>query len=133
MSHLRKLQLLALAVLFISVLALVPQLTQAQGNVYGTIAGIVTDASGAAIADATVTLTNLDTAEKRTIQSGASGEYTFVNIRPGNYRIEGEKSGFKKFVREPVIVDIESGIKVDIALQVGSQTETVEVTGEAPL
>jgi hypothetical protein len=96
--------------------ALSPEL-RAQ-NVYGTIAGAVTDTSGAAIANATVTLTNLGTAEKRTLQSGASGEYTFVNILPGNYRLEGEKSGFKKFVREPISVDIESGIRVDIALPV---------------
>jgi Carboxypeptidase regulatory-like domain len=133
MSDFRKPHLLALAVTFIIVLALLPPGARAQGNVSGTIAGTVTDASGAAISDATVSLTNLGTSEKRTIQTGASGEYTFVNIRPANYRIEAEKSGFKKFVREPVVVEIESGNRVDIALQVGSQTETVEVTAETPL
>ena len=100
MSDFRKPRLLALSVALIT-LALLPTAARAQGNVSGTIAGNVTDASGAAIADATVTLTNLGTAAKRTIQSGASGEYTFVSIQPGQYRIEGEKSGFKKFVREP--------------------------------
>jgi hypothetical protein len=130
MPGIRKLQFLPLAVVI--VLAFSLQTARAQ-NVYGTIAGNVTDASGAAIADATVTLTHLGTSEEHTMQSGASGEYTFVNILPGRYRMEGEKGGFKKFVREPIVVEIESGLKVDIALQVGAQSETVEVFSEAPL
>ena len=67
------------------------------------------------------------------MQSSASGEYTFVNVLPGQYRVEGEKGGYKKFVRDPIVVEIESGLRVDIALQVGAQSETVEVTSEAPL
>jgi hypothetical protein len=102
-------------------------------NVYGTIAGAVTDSSGAAMSGATVTLTNLETAEKHSIATDTSGNYTFVNLFPGRYRIEGEKTGFKKFVREPIVVQIESGLKVDISLQVGAQSETVEVSGEIPL
>jgi hypothetical protein len=102
-------------------------------NVYGTIRGTATDASGAAVADATVTLTNLETQEKRSIETDTSGNYAFVNILPGRYKLEGEKAGFKKFVREPIIVQIESGLRVDMSLAVGSQTETVEVTSEVPL
>ena len=102
-------------------------------NVHGRISGTVTDSSGAAIGDATVTLTNLDTNAKSQIKTEASGNYSFVSIDPGRYRIEAEKSGFKKFVREPIIVQIESGLKIDIAMPVGANTETVEVTGEAPL
>jgi hypothetical protein len=128
MPGLRK--LLSLVVIFVVGLSL--QTARAQ-SVYGKIAGTVTDASGAAIADATVTLTNLGTSEKHSMQSSASGEYTFVNILPGSYRVEGEKSGFKKFVRGPIIVEIESGLRVDIALQVGAQTETIEVSSAAPL
>src|SRR5207244_4428068 len=52
---------------------------------------------------------------------------------PGRYKLEGEKTGFKKFVREPILVQIESGLRVDISLPVGAQTETVEVTGASPL
>jgi hypothetical protein len=102
-------------------------------NVYGTIRGTATDASGADVADATVTLTNLDNGEKHSITTDTSGNYTFVNILPGRYKLEGEKGGFKKFVREPIIVQIESGLRVDISLVVGAQTETVEVTSEVPL
>src|SRR5207244_700243 len=116
----------------VTVPAMVPYTLWAQ-SVYGTIAGTVTDASGASVADATITLINLGTSENHTMQSNATGNYTFVNVLPGRYRIEGEKSSFKKFVREPIIVEIESGLRVDIALQVGAQTETVEVTSETPL
>ena len=102
-------------------------------NVYGTIRGTATDASGAAVADATVTLTNIETQEKRSIATDTSGNYAFVNILPGRYKLEGEKAGFKKFVREPILVQIESGLRVDMSFAVGSQTETVEVTSEVPL
>jgi Carboxypeptidase regulatory-like domain len=102
-------------------------------NVYGTIAGTITDSSGAVIGDALITLTNLDTAEKRNLQTEASGTYTIVNILPGRYKLEVEKSGFKKSVREPIVVQIESGLRVDIALEVGAVNQTVEVTAEAPL
>jgi hypothetical protein len=124
-----KLGVLLAAVLM---LALTPTAVWGQ-NVYGTIAGIVTDSSGAAIGNTTVTLTNLDKNEKHDMVADASGNYSFVNILPGRYKIEAEKSGFKKFVREPINVEIESGLKVDITLQVGAQTETVEVTGAPPL
>jgi hypothetical protein len=129
MPHLRQLALSVSATVLL--LALTP--VGWGQNVYGTIAGNVTDSSGAAMSGATITLTNLETSEKHTMSTDASGNYTFVNLFPGRYRIEGEKSGFKKFVREPIIVQIESGLKVDISLQIGAQTETVEVTGEAPL
>src|SRR5437764_887078 len=114
------------------VLALTPTPGWGQ-NVYGTIAGTVTDSSGAAVTGASVTLTNMDTSEKHTMETDASGNYTFVNIVPGRYKLEGEKTGFKKFVRQPIIVQIESGLRVDISLQVGAQNETVEVSAEAPL
>src|SRR5207302_10928923 len=71
--------------------------------------------------------------EKHNMETDASGYYTFVNILPGRYKVEVEKSGFKKAVRHPIIVEIESGLKVDITLPVGAQTETVEVSAEAPL
>src|SRR5713101_6516632 len=130
MPNLGKLRLVFLAA--VVVLALTP--TDGWGqNVYGTITGNVTDTSGAAVANATVILTNMDTAQKRSIETDSSGNYTFVNILPGRYKLEGEKTGFKKFVQEPIVVQIESGLRVDISLPVGAQTETVEVTSEVPL
>src|SRR6266496_1890179 len=102
-------------------------------STYGSITGSVTDPSGAAITDAQVTLTNLGTAEKRTQPTGADGLYSFVNLLPGNYRIEVEKQGFKRITREPVVVQVQQSTKIDVALQVGQVSETVEVIAETPL
>lgn len=122
-------------VLSVAVLAwasITPVMTWGQ-NVYGKIAGTVADSSGASIGEANVTLTNLDTDAKVQIKTDSSGNYSFVDILPGRYKIQVEKSGFKNFVREPIIVEIESGLKIDIVLPVGAASETVEVTGQAPL
>jgi len=102
-------------------------------STYGSIAGSVADASGAAITDATVTLTNLGTAEKRTQQSGADGLFTFVNLFPGQYRIDVEKQGFKHFVRNPVTVEVQQDTHINAAMQVGEVSQVVEVTSETPL
>src|SRR6202162_5878129 len=102
-------------------------------STYGSITGSVTDPSGAAIADARVTLTNLGTAEKRLQPTGSDGLYSFVNLIPGNYRIEVEKAGFKRITQEPVVVQVQQSSKIDVALPIGQATETVEVTSETPL
>src|SRR5258708_11078750 len=102
-------------------------------STYGSIAGSVTDTSGAAVTDANVTLTNLGTSEKRTQSSGADGLFTFVNLFPGQYRIDVEKQGFKHFVRTPVTVEVQQSTRIDAALQVGEVSQIVEVTSEVRL
>src|SRR5438874_917667 len=71
---------------------------------YGSIQGSVTDTSGSLMPGTKVTLTNMGTNEKREIETNAEGLYQFVNLIPGKYRIEVDKSGFKHFVREPITV-----------------------------
>jgi hypothetical protein len=100
---------------------------------YVSIAGSVSDASGAAIADAQVTLTNLATTEKRVSQSGADGLYDFVNLLPGRYSIVAEKTGFKRVTRPELIVEVGQAVRIDITLQVGDVNQTIEVTSETPL
>src|ERR1700728_4848415 len=102
-------------------------------NVYGKISGVVSDNSGASISGCALTLTNLDTDESNKITSDSTGNYSFPSIPPGRYKIEAEKSGFKIFIRDSIIVEIESGLKIDIVLPVGSATETGEVTSQTPL
>jgi hypothetical protein len=102
-------------------------------NTYGSVAGSVTDASGASITDANVTLTNAGTQEKRTQSSGSDGLFNFVNLLPGQYRVDVEKQGFKHFVRAGVTVDVAQNTRVDAALQVGEVSQVVEVTSETPL
>src|SRR6202163_2182323 len=100
---------------------------------YGSVAGTVTDASGASIADAEVTITNVASGEKRVQPAGSDGFYNFVNLVPGTYRVEVEKVGFKRAVHTDVIVDVDQTVRIDLTLQVGEASQTVEVTGETPL
>ncbi|MGA7927549.1 MAG: TonB-dependent receptor [Candidatus Sulfotelmatobacter sp.] len=102
-------------------------------STYGSITGSVTDNSGAAVTDARVTLTNLGTSEKHTESSGSDGLFTFVNLFPGQYRIDVEKQGFKHFVRTPVTVEVQQSTHIDAALQVGEVSQIVEVTSETLL
>ena len=125
----RKIMLVWAAVLTLAVAPLSMRSQNASGN----ISGNVLDTTGASVPDATVTLTNLDNSERQVMSSNSSGGYSFVNIPPGNYKIQAEKTGFKVFVRQPIVVEIESGLKIDITLPVGASTETVQVTSEAPL
>src|ERR1700686_2249472 len=100
---------------------------------YGTVAGTVTDASGAAVADAEVTITNSASGEKREQPTSGEGLYNFVNLIPGTYRVEVEKTGFKRAAHSDVIVDVDQTVRIDLTLQVGEASQTIEVTGETPL
>jgi hypothetical protein len=128
--NLRRLCVLALS---LSIVVAGSGLTSFAQSTYGSVAGSVADSSGAAITDAAVTLTNLGTAEKRTQPSGADGLFTFVNLFPGQYRLDVEKQGFKHFVRTPVTVQVQQDTHIDAKLQVGEVSQIVEVTAETPL
>jgi hypothetical protein len=105
---------------------------QAQ-TVNGYIVGTVADPSEAVIAGAAVTATNLDTAEKRAATTDASGNYRLSNLAPGRYRVDIEMQGFKRFTREPVVVQVDAAVRIDARLDVGATTEVVTVTEQTPL
>jgi hypothetical protein len=65
------------------------------------------------------------------METDAAGSYRFVNLVPGKYRIEAEKAGFKRF-REAV-VEVESAVRIDVSMEVGEVTQTVEVSAQTPL
>ena len=100
---------------------------------YGSIIGTVTDVSGASIPLANVVCTNLGTAERRVAQTDGGGNYQFVNLVPGQYKIEIEKPGLRRFVREPITVEVQSAVRIDVPMQVGELTQTIEVTAQTPL
>ena len=100
---------------------------------FGTLTGTVTDASGAVVVDAPVTLTNVDTGEKRVNNTGGSGNYNFVNLNPGNYSLEITKEGFEGYKQSGVAVRVQTTTRADIKLQVGMATTSVEVTTAAAL
>jgi hypothetical protein len=121
------------AVLSLGVLLLMPFLYVDAQSTYGSISGTVTDQSGAAVTGASVNLTNVGTSEKRTETSGDDGHFTFVNLFPGQYRIDVEKQGFKHFGRPGITVQVQQDAHIDAPLTVGQVTETVEVSADVPL
>ena len=100
---------------------------------YGSLVSVVRDAQGGVIPAATIVLTNSATSERREGVSAENGEYRFVNLVPGTYRLEVELSGFKRYVRDRIEVNVQSQPRIEIALQLGSLAETVEVSGASPV
>jgi hypothetical protein len=99
----------------------------------GRIRGTVTDPSGGAVASAPVQLINEATHATRESQSGANGEYIFVEVPVGSYEIDLSAPGFKKYVRKGIALDLNQVITIDVALQLGGSTDVVEVTGAPPV
>jgi hypothetical protein len=102
-------------------------------STFGSISGSVTDASGSAVPDAQVTLTSAATGAKQTYTIGGDALYSFVNLNPGEYRVDVEKAGFKHVKRESVVVQVQQSVRIDLVLEVGAVSQTVEVTAETPL
>ena len=98
----------------------------------GDVSGTITDASGAVTPNVTVTLRSLDRGDTRTTTTSGSGLYRFSLLPPGNYALTAEAAGFTKAERT-VAVNVGQSAITDIKLQVGSTTQTVEVTTAAPL
>ncbi|HYI92189.1 MAG TPA: TonB-dependent receptor [Bryobacteraceae bacterium] len=105
---------------------------QAQ-TVAGSISGLVTDTSGAAITDATVTVTDIDRSVVFKGNSNESGFYLVSPVPPGRYRIEAEKAGFRRFVIETYPIATQQKAGVDIRLDVGAVSESVTVSSSAQL
>jgi len=99
----------------------------------GRIRGTVEDPSGGAVPSANVRLRNEATGSERTTQSGASGEYAFLEVPVGTYTVELQLTGFKKYVRKGITLELNQILTLDIALQLGGATDVVEVTGAPPL
>src|SRR5947209_10107880 len=130
--YLRVHSLFALAILFAISIISASVAARAQST-YGSVAGSVTDPAGAAVSGAQVTLTNVGTSEKRTQSTGSDGLYLFVNLLPGQYRIEIEKAGFRGYSRPDVVVQVNQSVHIDASMQLGNVNQVVEVTGETPL
>lgn len=101
--------------------------------VTATLLGTVSDSSGAVVPDAKIVIAEQDTGVKRTLSSNGEGLYTQSFLPPGTYNVEVEKQGFKKVSRGRVQVTVASTVRVDITLEPGAVTETVQVTAESPL
>jgi hypothetical protein len=100
---------------------------------FGEISGEVRDPSGAVVAGANVTLTNQATNATRSTISNEVGHYAFPAIPPGRYTLKAEKTGFKTYTRSGIEIQVELRARLDIEMQVGQVTETIDVTGQAAL
>jgi hypothetical protein len=101
--------------------------------VYGSIFGMVTDSSGAAVPNATVTITNTGTNVSETTKTNGSGNYTQTRLIPGTYRVKVEAPSFKAAVVETVVVNVDTASTVNLTLQAGQVTEQITITADAPL
>ncbi len=105
----------------------------ARAQTSGEITGVVTDASGAAVSGATVSVTNVATNAVRQVPTNNEGVYSFPSLFPGLYTVKVEQSGFKSVVRDGIQLQVQQIARIDVALEVGAVGETVTVTGGAPL
>ena len=99
----------------------------------GTITGTIADPAGAVVASAPIAIRNVDTGAVYQAASSATGNYTLAQLPAGQYEINVTVSGFKRYVRQGLAVDVAQTYRVDIALEVGSNSESVTVTEAAPL
>lgn len=99
----------------------------------GTITGTVTDPSGAVVANAKITATSLDSGEVREVTTSDEGNYTLPELKAGPWKISVEAQGFKSSALDRVQVAVQVTRTVDIKLEAGSVSETVNVTAEAPV
>ena len=92
--------------------------------------GTVRDSSGLPVESADVELTNTSTQWKARVSTSTSGEYHFSALLPGPYRVSVTRFGFTRFVREGVLLRVGDQIGMDLTIQVGDLSQTVEVTGQ---
>ena len=114
----------------LSILGFAPH-SSAQVAAAGAILGTVTDATGALVPDAKITVSNAATQQRRTTQSSAQGYYDFESLLAAQYQVTITKPGFQTFVAENVAVDAGSRVQVNAALTVGTESTQISVQGEA--
>jgi hypothetical protein len=122
------------SLLWVTVLGLIVSFTVPafSQSTSGRIVGRTADPTGAVLAGVKITLVNEATGANRSTQSNTNGDYNFVEVVPGSYRVEYELTGFKKNVQTGVLVDVNQVVTLNSILQVGATQEVVEVTSEAP-
>ena len=127
----RLLNALAIAV-FATMVLLIPATVGAQES-RGTITGKVADQTKAVVAGATVKVTNVAMGTTLTLRTNEDGFYQAPYLIPGTYQVTAEATGFKRFVRDGVLLRVNDTIQIDIDLEVGAMDQTVTVSADAPL
>jgi carboxypeptidase family protein len=109
--------------------SLLPYTAWCQG--YGTMNGQITDPTGASVAGATITITNVGTSQSRTVTSGQDGFYTITSVNPSTYDLTVDMTGFKKILQKNVALQASQSLTLDIPLTIGATSESVSVNAEA--
>ena len=104
----------------------------AQG-ITGSMTGTVTDPSGAVVANATVTIREVDTNAVHTTKTSDAGTFTVPQLPPGPYTVKVEKAGFKAYTQNGITLAIDQLVPVNVQLAVGSEQQSVEVTSTGPV
>jgi hypothetical protein len=119
------------AMLVLAVLCL-PARGQAQSTT-GAITGVATDETKSILPGVTITVTNVETGIARTVVTDARGAYRVTDLAPGSYEVQGALSGFQSTVHKGILLTVGREAAVDLSLRIGSVTEEVVVSGDAPL
>ncbi len=99
----------------------------------GAFSGTVTDATGSAVAGATVTLTNTETNTVTQVTTNSTGYYEAPLLIAGSYQMVVNNSGFKKYVRSGLTLGLGQQVDIDVALEIGNANEAVTVSGDSPI
>jgi Carboxypeptidase regulatory-like domain len=101
--------------------------------VSGTLLGSIADQGGLAMPGVTVTITETSTNISLTATTNDSGFYTFPSLKDGTYKVVAELSGFKRVVRDGIIVPVNTTVRVDLKMEVGALEESITVVGQSPI
>jgi len=123
----------ASAVFLLAIILGVSSAPLAGQAVNATVLGTVSDSTGAAVANAKVTITETNTNISRSTQTNDSGNYVFPDLPPGTYRVTAEQTGFKRASRAGIDVVVNTTSRIDLDLQAGDVTETITVEAETPI
>jgi hypothetical protein len=119
------------ATLFFALIGFVPAAHAQQGR--GTIVGKVTDASGASIKGAKVSILNVDTNNPVNTETNTDGFFNSPPLIVGHYQITVEQTGFKRDIRSGINLEVDQRAEINFQLQIGAVGESVQVTAEAAL
>src|SRR5712692_2760259 len=97
-----------------------------------SLLGVVTDSSGAAVAGASIKVTNVESGVTASSRTNNDGSYVVPYLLPGRYALLVEQAGFKAFERSPIELRVNDRSRVDVALEVGQISDRVTVVAEAP-
>jgi hypothetical protein len=96
-----------------------------------TIVGTVSDPSGAAVPNASITVTSVETGQARNLTTSSDGQYVVPDLHIGRYSVRAQGSGFKVVEQKDIVLNVNDRTRVDFKLEVGSTTEQITVEAAA--